>query len=156
MTTRRTFMARTGGFLLAALTGRWLSGQATAGPGTPITVFKDPSCGCCTKWVDHLQANGFKPTVRPETNMDAIKDRLAIPKSVRGCHTAQLDGYLIEGHVPAGDIRRLLADRPKVAGLAVPGMPVSSPGMAVPGGPVEPFDVVAFQSNGTTRRFARH
>jgi hypothetical protein len=88
--------------------------------------------------------------------MDAVKDDLGIPRHVRSCHTAQVAGYLIEGHVPAADIRRLLAERPKVAGLAVPGMPPRTPGMAEPGDKVGGFEVVAFQSGGGTQTFTQY
>jgi hypothetical protein len=88
--------------------------------------------------------------------MDALKDKLKVPDGVRSCHTAQIDGYLIEGHVPASDIHRLLAERPKTAGLAVPGMPPLTPGMAPPGVEPRDYEVVAFELGGTTRVFARH
>jgi hypothetical protein len=88
--------------------------------------------------------------------MDAIKDDMGVPAGVRSCHTALLDRYLVEGHVPAGDLRRLLAERPKVAGLAVPGMPASTPGMAAPGQPHEPYEVVSFSHDGQTAVFAKH
>ena len=83
-------------------------------PRPPITVYKSSTCGCCTKWVDHLRANGFKPTVHDREDMDSLKDQLGVPQEVRSCHTAEAAGYLIEGHVPASDIRRLLAERPEV------------------------------------------
>ena len=106
--------------------------------------------------MDHLQANGFAPTVHDEEDMDAIKDDMGVPPSVRSCHTALLGRYVVEGHVPAGDLRRLLAERPAVAGLAAPGMPKSGPGMAVPGEPAEPYEVLSFARDGKTALFARH
>ncbi len=156
MVDRRTFLAQATGLAAVAIVGRtvWAAGRPDA--PTPITVYKSSSCECCAKWVDHLRASGFSPTVHDEENMSAIKDEMGVPKDVRSCHTALVDKYLIEGHVPASDIRRLLAERPKVAGLAVPGMPSSTPGMATPGAPAEPYEVVAFTSAGVTSLYARH
>ena len=154
MVTRRTFMTQIAGLAGAAAVTRSL-GAATLGP-TPITVYKSSTCGCCTKWVDHLRANGFAPTVHDEEAMDRIKDDLGVPADVRSCHTALVEKYLIEGHVPASDIHRLLTERPKVAGLAVPGMPPSTPGMQMPGAPIEPYEVVSFTAAGATTVYARH
>lgn len=156
MITRRVFLAQAAGLALTSLGARRLWGRSTTGMGTPITVYKSASCGCCTSWVDHLRANGFAPAVHDEEHMDGIKDDMGVPKDLRSCHTALLDRYVVEGHVPAADLRRLLAERPAVAGLAVPGMPKSSPGMAVPGQPHEPYTVVAFGRDGRTNVFARH
>jgi hypothetical protein len=104
--------------------------------------------------VDHIKAAGFAATVHDDDDMDTVKDNLGVPRELRSCHTSQVEKYILEGHVPAEDIQRLLAERPKVAGLAVPGMPRSSPGMAVPGAPHEPFEVLSYQPDGTTRLFA--
>ncbi len=156
MITRRVFVAQAAGLALASLGARRLWARSGTGTGTAITVYKSASCGCCASWVDHLRANGFTPTVHDEQNMDGIKDDLGVPTDLRSCHTALLGRYLIEGHVPAADLRRLLAERPAVAGLAVPGMPKSSPGMAVPGQPNEPYTVLAFARDGKTNVFARH
>jgi hypothetical protein len=156
MITRRDFVAQAAGLAVGALGARRLLAQLDAGPGTAITVYKSASCGCCAKWVDHLRANGFAPVVHDEENMDAIKDEMGVPKDVRSCHTALLDRYLVEGHVPAADLRRALAERPAVAGLAVPGMPKSTPGMAVPGDAHEPFETVSFTRDGKTAVYARH
>jgi hypothetical protein len=150
------FLAQAAGLALASLGARRLWGRSGTGTGTAITVYKSASCGCCASWVDHLRANGFTPTVHDEANMDGIKDDMGVPTDLRSCHTALLGRYLIEGHVPAADLRRLLAERPAVAGLAVPGMPKSSPGMAVPGQPHEPYTVLAFARDGKTNVFARH
>lgn len=155
MITRRAFVAQTAGLVAAATGAHRLLGQPVASP-TPITVYKSASCGCCAKWVDHLRANGFAPTVHDEEGMDAIKDRLGVPSDMRSCHTAQLDRYVIEGHVPAADLRRLLKERPAIAGLAAPGMPASGPGMAVPGEPLEPYEVLAFGRDGKSTTFAKH
>ena len=156
MMNRRTFVTRAANLAVTGLGARSLLAQTGPGPGTPITVYKSASCGCCAKWVDHLRESGFAPAVHDDENMDALKDDMGVPNNVRSCHTALLDRYLVEGHVPASDLRRLLADRPAVAGLAVPGMPGSTPGMAVPGQPHEPYDVVSFGRDGKTALFARH
>jgi len=103
-----------------------------------------------------MEANGFEAIIRHEEDMEKMKDKLGVPSGVRSCHTARLEGYLIEGHVPASDIRRLLAERPKTAGLAVPEMPSHTPGMAPPGADPGNFDVLAFKSAGSTRTSARH
>jgi hypothetical protein len=120
----------------------------------PITVYKSPTCGCCAKWVEHLQAAGFRPEVHDETQMDAVKTKVGVPADLRSCHTAIVDGYAIEGHVPADVIRKLLEERPKVAGIAVPGMPVGSPGMES-GDQKTPYDVVAYTKDGTTSIYAK-
>lgn len=157
MIDRRSFVAQAAALGLGLAGGRrlWAQLGAAAGPVT-LTVYKSPTCGCCTKWVDHLKEAGFATVVHDESDMDQVKDNLGVPKALRSCHTAQVNQYLIEGHVPAGDIRRLLGGKPKLAGLAVPGMPSSSPGMAVPGAPVEPYEVLAFRSDGGTEVFAKH
>jgi hypothetical protein len=156
MITRRSFVGQAAGLALASIGGRALLAQVGANPSTPIDVYKSASCGCCAKWVDHLRASGFVPTVHDEEDMDAVKDQLGVPKDVRSCHTAVLGRYLIEGHVPASDLRTLLARHPAVAGLAVPGMPSSTPGMAAAGAPIEGFEVLAFQLDGKTQSYARH
>jgi hypothetical protein len=156
MTSRRTFVTRAAGLAFASIGARRLWGLAAPGTGTAITVYKSASCGCCAKWVDHLKANGFTPAVHDDEGMDAIKDEMGVPRDVRSCHTALLGRYLVEGHVPASDLRRLLAEKPDIAGLAAPGMPGSSPGMAAPGAAHEPYEVLAFTRDGKTRVFARH
>jgi hypothetical protein len=121
-----------------------------------VTVYKDPSCGCCKKWVQHLTANGFAPVARDRSDMDALKDSLGIPAVLRSCHTAVAGKYLIEGHVPAADIRSLISRAPKgVLGLAVPGMPSGSPGMEMPGRS-DRYEVVAFSADGKSHVFATH
>jgi hypothetical protein len=128
----------------------------TAQSPTPIAVVRDPACGCCLAWVAHLEKAGFKASVTESPDMDAIKNARGVPESARSCHTATVGNYVIEGHVPAADIRRLLTERPAVAGLAVAGMPAGSPGMEVPGGNVTPYDTLAFDKAGKTRVFASH
>jgi hypothetical protein len=107
-----------------------------------ITVHKDPNCGCCSGWVQHLQKAGFTVQAVDTAELDAVKTRLGVPGDLAACHTAQVAGYIVEGHVPAAALKRLLAEKPNAAGLAVPGMPVGSPGME--GGTPEPYDVILF------------
>ncbi|MBA3257858.1 MAG: DUF411 domain-containing protein [Gemmatimonadales bacterium] len=152
---RRSFVVRATGFGLALAGGRSVWAYSAGSPVT-LPIYKSPTCGCCAKWVDHVQAAGFLTVVHDDEDMATVKDNLGVPRALRSCHTTQVEKYLIEGHVPAADIQRLLTGRPKVAGLAVPGMPASSPGMAVPGEPHETFEVLAFQLDGTTEAFARH
>jgi len=121
-----------------------------------IEVYKDPACGCCSKWVDHLREQGFVVRATDTTDLAAFKVSHAVPRSLQSCHTALVDGYVIEGHVPAADVRRLLEERPAIAGLAVPGMPIGSPGMEVEGMQAQPYDVMAFERDGGARVFARH
>jgi hypothetical protein len=127
----------------------------SAAPKTRVTVFKDPNCGCCRSWVEHLRKHGFDVVARDTSGMDAVKRTAAVPENLHSCHTAFVNGYVVEGHVPAADIQRLLAEKPKVAGIAVPGMPAGSPGMEV-GGRADKYDVVAFNRDGSSRVFARH
>ena len=124
--------------------------------GTKMTVYKDPSCGCCAIWVTHLEKAGFSATVSEAADMAAVKNQLGVPAALRSCHTGVVNGYAIEGHVPAADIQRLLKERPAVVGLAVPGMPIGSPGMEAPGMKPQPFDVIAFEKGGARRVFASH
>lgn len=158
MLNRRVFVYRIAGLVAVGVTTPRLWAELprlVPGP-TPITIYKSRTCGCCTKWVDHIQAGGFSTVVHDEEEMDQLKDKLGVPAGVRSCHTAKVEGYLVEGHVPASDIHRLLAERPKIAGLAVPDMPPLTPGMAPPGVTPRDYEVVAFQTDGTTRSFARH
>jgi len=125
----------------------------TAAPPS-ILVYKSPSCGCCKAWMDHLSQNGFKVTGKDMDDVQPMKDEVGLPAKLASCHTAIVDGYVIEGHVPAADIQRLLKERPKIVGLSAPGMPPSSPGMDQPG--KAPYDVIAFDAKGTTTVFAKH
>jgi len=119
-----------------------------------IEVFKSESCGCCAAWVDHLKANGFTPKVSNVANPSDYRERGGIPNELGSCHTAMVQGYAIEGHVPASDIKRLLAEKPKAKGLAVPAMPLGSPGMEGPR--KDPFDVLLVQANGKTKVFKHY
>jgi len=106
-----------------------------------VTVFKSPACGCCGEWVAHMRASGFRVEVREIADVSPIKRAQGIPDRLASCHTAIVEGYVLEGHVPAGDVQRLLRERPKAKGLAVPGMVPGSPGMA---GPAQRYDTLAF------------
>lgn len=154
---RREMLACLASSIAAGLAlGTLLPSTAHAGAAPAITVYKDPSCGCCTKWVEHLRAAGLEPTVRDRSDMDALKDSLGVPVSLRSCHTAVAGKFVIEGHVPAADLRRLVSRAPKgVLGIAVPGMPAGAPGMEMPGRR-DRYDVIAFSANGATSVFARH
>jgi hypothetical protein len=156
--TRRAWILRTAATTLsgAALLALRPTVSAAAPKPTAITVYKDPSCGCCTKWVAHLQANGFAPEVHDRSDMDTLKDGLGVPTVLRSCHTAVAGKYVIEGHVPAADVKRLLVAKPAATfGLAVPGMPAGSPGMEM-GSRSDRYDVVAFGPGGSTRVFAKY
>lgn len=119
-----------------------------------VTVYKDPDCGCCKAWVEYLRKHGFRVDAKDTRDLDQINANLGVPGSLVSCHTAMVGGYIIEGHVPAGDIQRLLKQKPKIAGLAVPGMPAGSPGMD--GSPSVHYQVIAFERSGKTHVFANH
>jgi len=119
-----------------------------------LRVSKDPTCGCCSGWVDHVRAAGFQTEVIESSDLAALKSRLGIPVALAACHTAEIDGYVIEGHVPAAVIKRLLSERPNAIGLSVSGMPVGSPGMEITGATNEPYGVILFGLTGQ-RRYAR-
>ena len=119
-----------------------------------ITVYKDPNCGCCKNWIQYLAKHGYKVDAKDTPDMPGIKQTLGVPGALTSCHTAVVGGYLIEGHVSAEDIDRLLAQKPKIAGLAVPGMPASSPGMDGPR--TQGYKVLAFDKTGKTTVFSSH
>ena len=150
MTTRRSFV-QGAGLALAFLA---LSGARAQRPAAlpPVTVYKSPACGCCGDWAAHMRAAGFRVDVKDVDDVSPIKSRMGIPDTLWSCHTAVVDGYALEGHVPAGDVKRLLRERPKVKGLAVPGMVPGSPGMA---GPAQRYATVAF-GDGGNRTFESH
>lgn len=118
-----------------------------ASAATPvIEVYKSATCGCCTAWVEHLKANGFTAKIKNVDDTSDYRAKFGIPQALGSCHTAMVQGYAIEGHVPAADIKRLLAEKPKAVGLAVPSMPLGSPGMEGPR--KDPYDVLLVQANG--------
>lgn len=148
---RRTVLVAIGGAVAA---GVGLRGQTKPAAKTSMLVFKDPSCGCCSKWIDYMIANGFSAQVT-DGDMTPVKKRYQVPRALESCHTAAVGGYVIEGHVPASDVRRLLAEKPKdILGLTIPGMPASAPGMD--GKPFQPYEVLGFDATGRTKVYARH
>lgn len=127
---------------------------STAANAAQLTVMKSPYCGCCAKWIEHVEKHGFTVKVVETEDMTAVKKRLGVPDRLASCHTTMADGYFIEGHVPAADIKRLLAQKPKATGIAVPGMPAGSPGMET--GRAEAYATIIVRPDGTTSVFARH
>ena len=130
-------------------------GLADDGLAKDIVVYKNPSCGCCTKWIRYLEENDYNVTIKDTRDIFEVKSRLGVPEKLAACHTAVIDGYVIEGHLTHRDIKRLLLFRPEVTGIAVPGMPVGTPGMEI-GNTVEPYDVVSFDENGNMKIFVEH
>jgi hypothetical protein len=133
----------------AALVSVLLVLPATAEATAKITVTKDPNCGCCNGWVEHLRSAGFAAETLESSALNRVKAKLGVPRDLASCHTAEVDGYVIEGHVPASAIRKLLAERPQAKGLAVPDMPIGSPGMEVDGSPPEEYTVFLFGEFGS-------
>ena len=121
-----------------------------------VTVYKSPTCGCCSGWVEHMEEEGFVVEAIDTNDLATVKAETGVPSQLQSCHTAIVDSYVIEGHVPAEDIAQLLTERPDVVGLAVPGMPVGSPGMEVEGNAGQPFEVIAFDQSGNLKVFASH
>lgn len=128
--------------------------EAVTANATPITVWKSPTCGCCNAWIDHLREAGFLVTALDRDDMETVKAKHGVPGALRSCHTAEVGGYVVEGHVPASDIARLLEERPEVTGLAVPKMPIGSPGMEGPN--PEAYDVLAFETGGSSWVYTSH
>jgi hypothetical protein len=120
-----------------------------------LTVYKNASCGCCGKWVEHMQQHGFELTVHEVDNMSPVKERVGLPYGMGSCHTTEVGGYFVEGHVPAAEVARLLKERPKAKGLTVPGMPIGSPGMEQ-GDKQQPYDVLLVNEDGSTSVYAHY
>ena len=133
-------------FSLATGMALLVAGKGRAAQHAVITVHKDPNCGCCTGWADHLAKAGFEVKTVDTSRLDEVKKRLGVPSDLVACHTAEIDGYVIEGHVPAPALKRFLSERPNASGLAVPGMPIGSPGME--GGTPETYAVIQFGPQG--------
>jgi hypothetical protein len=121
-----------------------------------MVVHKSASCGCCGLWVDHMRAAGFAVEVRNTDDLNPLKERVGVPYGKGSCHTAEVAGYFVEGHVPAADVKRLIAEKPDAKGLVLPGMPMGSPGMESPDGRVQPFTVQLVARDGTVSTFAEH
>lgn len=149
---RRTLFTWTGSLLLLGFGGS-LAARAQAAASV-IDVARSPSCGCCGAWIEHMQAAGFTVRERLMDDLAPLKAELGVPAALQSCHTAIIDGYVIEGHVPADEVRRLIAQRPAGAGLAVAGMPVGLPGMEV-GDQRDPYEVILFGADGQSV-FARY
>jgi len=143
-------------FFSAAAVAAAASRTAGAAAASPeVQVFKSPYCGCCGAWIEHIKAAGFTVKVIPVTDTAAARKRLGLPERYASCHTATVGGYVLEGHVPAAEIRRLLATKPKALGLAVPGMPQSAPGMDVPGRK-DPYQVLLVAASGSSSVYASY
>ncbi len=147
----RKAATRRGALLLALATP--FAVPAGAALATRLEVWKDPGCPCCDGWVRHMRAAGFDAAVREVADVRPVKTANGVPEALWSCHTALVEGYAVEGHVPAADVRRLLAERPRARGLSAPGMPPSAPGMDMPG---TPYEVVLFGAPGGDRTWARH
>ena len=130
------------------------STPALAQTMAPVDVYKSPSCGCCGKWIDHLRKSGFKVNIHEVSDVPGTRKKLGMPDRLGSCHTAKVGNYVVEGHTPASDIKRLLKEKPKALGLATPGMPLGSPGMDIPNSP--PYETLLVQADGSTRVFAKH
>lgn len=152
--TRRSMLAGSaaaaGMFVLA---GASAGALARAAPRPRIVMHRSPTCGCCMKWADKARAAGFAVEVRNSSDVMAVKRSLGVPEALASCHTSLVGGYALEGHVPLSHVKRLLATKPKVRGLAVPGMPLGSPGMEVPGYKGDAFEVFAFDAAGKFKPF---
>ena len=120
-----------------------------------VVMYKDPNCGCCGKWAEHMREHGFKVKEVATTQMGQVKGEAGVPQALGSCHTAKVGGYVVEGHVPAADVRRMLTEKPAIAGISAPGMPMGSPGMEGPY-PADRYDVVSFDAQGRTAVYASH
>lgn len=129
--------------------------RPTSSSAIEVTVFKSPTCGCCKNWVEHLREHAFTVVAKDTSDLTSVKRTFRVPDALQSCHTAFVNGYVVEGHVPAEDIRRMLKEKPKIAGIAVAGMPAGSPGMEM-GPRKDAYTVMAFQRDGRTSVYARH
>ena len=139
-------MSRRSALTLVVGIGALIIGRGEASERSAVTIHKDPNCGCCTGWAQHLAKAGFEVKTVDTTRLDEVKKRLGVPLDLAACHTAEVDGYVVEGHVPALALKRFLSEKPDASGLAVPGMPIGSPGME--GGTPEIYTVILFGPNG--------
>ncbi len=139
---------------LACCTALGFAAPAFASPDE-VVMYKDPNCGCCGKWAAHMRSAGFAVKEVASARMDLVKQEAGVPEAQGSCHTATVGGYVVEGHVPATDVRRMLAEKPAIRGLSAPGMPLGSPGMEGPY-PAERYDVVSFDAQGRSAVFSKH
>jgi len=140
------------GAVLVACGGLWAAASWAEKP--ELMVYKSATCGCCVKWIDHMEAHGFEVESENRVDMTSVKTQNGVPRQMASCHTAIVDGYVIEGHVPAQDVKRLLDERPALSGLAVPEMPIGSPGMEGPN--PERYQVLGFDAEGRVTSYATH
>jgi hypothetical protein len=154
---RTRFPLLAGAALLATGVGFAAASAPQKAAATSMVVYKSPTCGCCGAWIKHVQARGFQVEANnvSDSQLDVVAIQSGVPADLHSCHTAKVGGYIVEGHVPAEDIQRLLKEKPAIAGIAVAGMPLGSPGMEQ-GGSKQPFNTMAFTKNGKTTVFARH
>lgn len=159
----RTLTALTVAFLVVIASGCTrtdaapeVAPAASSDPLPEITMYKSPTCGCCTAWGEYMEAEGFPVVMIDVPNIGEKRTELGTPLMLGSCHTAVVEGYLVEGHVPADDVRRLLREKPDALGIAVPGMPIGSPGMEVPGRAPQAYETYLFTEAGQTTVFARH
>ena len=152
----RTFAAIVGAIAVAGAAFASAQ-QKPVSSRTPIVVYKTPTCGCCGMWVEHMRQNGFQPEVHDVSaaQVRAVSKAAGLSEEGTSCHTAKVGNYIVEGHVPAADVQRMLKEKPAIAGIAAPGMPVGSPGMEM-GGRTERYDVVSFTKDGKTKVYATH
>lgn len=134
-----------GSYLLFAALNNVKATETNANKLPIITVYKSPTCGCCTAWIDHLKANGFQVQAHNQDNVHPYKIKAKLGAGMGSCHTAFVDGYAVEGHVPAKDIKRMLLEKPDISGLTVPAMPIGSPGMEIPGVKADAYQVISYK-----------
>ena len=151
---RRIFVRVIVGAGAAAVAAPRLARAMTGAAPIPITVYKSPSCGCCKNWVTHMQGAGFTVKVIDMDDLTTVKKNAGVPQKLQSCHTALVGAYVVEGHVPADLVKKMLAQKPQITGLAVPGMVTGSPGMEM-GDSKDPYDVIAFDRAGKTTVFAK-
>lgn len=132
----------------------WTAAQSTAKP--QMTVYKSATCGCCKNWVEHMKANGFDVKAIDVDDIDKVKRDHGVPAAAESCHTGIVNGYVVEGHVPADAVMKMLKEKPAIAGIGVPGMPMGAPGMEMPNGQKEPYTIVAFDKAGKTTVYQKH
>ena len=135
--------------------GIWLEAQSRPGPRPQLTVYKSATCGCCKLWIEHMKSNGFDVKALDVDDIDAVKRERGVPAPAASCHTGIVNGYIVEGHVPADAVLKMLKDKPDIKGIAVPGMPVGSPGMEVEGAPKQAYAIVSIDKAGKTQIYER-
>jgi len=152
---RNKILMTFGTLALAAIAAGWLwPGSGNTGERIKVVMYQNPACGCCGRWAKHMERNGFDVEIHKSAELNRIKEREGITAATAACHTAFVDGYVVEGHVPARDVKRLLRERPQVHGITVPGMPMGSPGME--GSYRDSYEVLTFDANGDTTVFSSY